>query len=223
MTNTVTFIDMNKYARKEQFEHFRSMTDPYAGVTVNVDVTELAAQCQKKGKSFTLAFLHLAALAADDVPELRQRIRGERIAEYTQCPTSHIELLPNGAYCYCTVYHHDMGWQEYFAAAEKAQRDARTAQVATDGDDVESLYFVSCMPWLHYSDLKEPTDNRDVSNPRIFWGGYEEDWKGRKMMPVTLHAHHSLVDGYHIGQFFLSLNRRLAEVNLSELPDKKEE
>lgn len=218
MENTVTEIDMSTYARKAQFEHFRPMADPYAGVTVNVDVSSLAEQCSLKGRSFTLAFLHTAALAWDDVPELRQRIHGDGIVEYAHCPSSHIELLPDGSYCYCNIYHHGMDWTEYFLQAEKAQEDARKARIMTDGDDIESYVFVSNLPWVHYTDLKAPSDSDGMSNPHIFWGGYEEDWKGRLMMPVTLHAHHALADGYHYGLFFNALNRRIREADLSDLP-----
>ena len=34
-------IDMTKDPRGAQFEYFRSMTDPWAGITVPVDITEL--------------------------------------------------------------------------------------------------------------------------------------------------------------------------------------
>lgn len=99
-------IDLQSYARRQHFEYFSSMQYPYVGVTTPVDVTGLVRFCKEKGYSFYLTFLHIAALAADDVPQLRQRIHGGGIVEYKECPTSHTELLDNGTYCYCTLRHH---------------------------------------------------------------------------------------------------------------------
>ncbi len=106
-------IDMEKYARRAHFDYFRTLQYPYAGVTVNVDVTDVISYCKKEGRSFYLTFMHLAALAADAVPELRQRIHEGGIIEYSECPTSHIEQTGEGSYCYCTLHHH-MSLNEYF-------------------------------------------------------------------------------------------------------------
>ncbi len=87
-----TEIDLQNYPRRQHFEYFSSLQYPYVGVTNQVDVTALVRFCKERKGSFYLPFLHAAALAADGVPELRQRIRGGGIVEYSQCPTSHIEL-----------------------------------------------------------------------------------------------------------------------------------
>ena len=98
-------IDLTGDPRRAHFDYFRSMQNPMAGVTVNVDVTGLVNRCKAKGLSFYLAFIHMAALAANDVPELKRRIVDGHVVEYDACGTSHIEPLPDGSYCYCTLYH----------------------------------------------------------------------------------------------------------------------
>lgn len=40
---TRKIIDMTKDPRGGQFEYFRTMTDPWAGITVPVDITALLA------------------------------------------------------------------------------------------------------------------------------------------------------------------------------------
>ena len=202
-------IDMESYARRAHFEYFRTLQYPYAGTTVNVDVTGLLAFCRNHHLSFYLTFLHIAALAADAVPELRQRIRSNGIIEYTQCPTSHIELLENNSYCYCTLHHH-MDFEQYYAQAEKARAACKSGGI-TEDSDVESMYFISTMPWLHYTSLIQPVSGGDESNPRITWGKYEVNHQGRMMMPVSILVHHALVDGIHIALFYENLKNRIAE------------
>ena len=201
-------IDMDTYPRRAHFDYFRTLAYPYVGVTANVDVTELVRLCKGKGVSFYLTFMHAAALAADGVPEFRQRIRDGGIVEYDECPTSHTEPLPDGTYCYCTLHHH-MPFGEYIAQAEEARRLCREKASIEEDEDVESMYFISALPWLHYTALIQPVAGGDESNPRITWGKYEADAIGRLMLPVTVLLHHALADGLHLGLFFQGLEKEL--------------
>ena len=200
-------MNMDQYKRRAHFDYFRKLTYPYVGTTVSVDVTDLLGYCKRQKRSFYLTFLHAAALAADGVPELRQRIRGAGIIEYSECPTSHVELLPDGTYCYCTLHHH-MPLDEYYARAEETRKSCTQNGITEDGD-AESQYFISTLPWLHYSALIQPVAGGDESNPRITWGKYEANEKGRVLMPVSILAHHALADGVQIAQFYSNLDTEI--------------
>ena len=204
-------IDMDQYARRSHFNYFRSLPYPYVGVTVNVDIGALLTFCREHGFSFYLMFLHASALAADGVRELRQRIRDGGIIEYSECPTSHTELLENGTYCYCTLHHH-MPLRDYLQQAEAARQACRAKGNIEEDADVESMVFISSLPWLHYSALMQPVAGGDESNPRITWGKYEEDSSGKVLLPVTLLAHHALVDGIHLAQFYKNLEQTIQEL-----------
>lgn len=90
------YLDMEHYERIEHFRYFLSMPYPYAGVTVDIDVTDIVSFCKARGYSFYLTFLHAAAKAADRVPELRRRIHDGVIIEYDTCPTSHTGFARTG-------------------------------------------------------------------------------------------------------------------------------
>lgn len=207
----VTEIDLRNYPRRQHFEYFSSLQYPYVGVTNQVDVTGLVRFRKERKYSFYLLFLHAAALAADSVPELRQRIRNGGIVEYSQCPTSHIELLDNGTYCYCTLHHH-MELEEYLSYAETTRKQCRVHGSIEESADSESMYFISTLPWLHYTALIQPVAGGEESNPRITWGKFEKDLNGREQLPVTLLAHHGLVDGIHIARFYEELERQIERI-----------
>ena len=201
-------IDLDTYPRRNHFNHFCAMAYPYTGVTVDVDVTDLLALCREKGDSFYLMVLHAVALAADDVPEFRRRIDHGGIVEYDECPTSHIELKPDGTYAYCTLRHH-MPLAEYLAQAESARTAAREGGSIEEEDDVQSMYFISTLPWLHYTQLIQPVACGEESNPRITWGKYQADDNGRMMMPLSVLVHHALADGIHIAKFYEAFNQQM--------------
>ena len=202
-------IDMETYPRRSHVAHFRAHMYPYVGVTVQVDVTALVEMCRRRGISFYLTFIHASALAADSVPEFRRRIRGEGVAEYDQCPTSHTELLDDGSYCYCTLRHH-MPFDEYIRYAEETRAQYRQRGSIEEDEDVEGMYFISALPWLHYTAMIQPVMGGDQSNPRITWGKYEPDAVGRLMLPVTVLLHHGLADGLHLAAFYEALAREIS-------------
>ncbi|MBQ9063307.1 MAG: chloramphenicol acetyltransferase [Eubacterium sp.] len=197
-------LDMAHYTRRAHFDYFRTLPYPYVGTTVSVDVTDALEYAKQNNRSFYLTFLHAAALASDSIPELRQRIHSGQIIEYTECPTSHVELLQDSTYCYCTLYHH-MDLNDYYSHAEEARKHCADHGITEDPDS-ECMYFISALPWLHYNALIQPVAGGEESNPRITWGKYQVDAAGRAIMPVSILAHHALVDGIQLGQFYTNLD-----------------
>ncbi len=195
-----TEIDLEAYPRKAHFEYFRNMAYPYAGVTVHVDITNLHRTVRERKLPFFLTCLYLAANAANGVPELRRRIRGDGMIEYKNCKTSHTVALENGTYCYCSL-DCSMPFESFVTYAVEKQNAAREHPSMDDGAEADSLFFVSSLPWLSYSALVQPTPTPPDSNPRITFGRYYPQ-DSRMVMPVSLLVHHGLADGKHIADFY---------------------
>ena len=203
-------IQMEQDPRKAHFEYFHAMANPYVGLTVNVDVTTLLELVKETHSSFFLTFLYAASRAANSVPELRRRIRGEQMVEYDWCPSSHTVALADGSYCYCGL-RADMPLADFLPYGKAAQERAKEAPSLNEGTDSESLFFISCVPWVSYTAMVQPTPIPADSNPRITWGKYFRQGE-RTLLPVTLLAHHALVDGIHIARFYEALDRELAAI-----------
>ena len=198
-------LDLDNYPRKDHLQYFSSLQYPYVGVTCNVDVTDLVNFCKEKKYSFFLTFLHIVAHSANNVKELRHRLRNGKVLEYDVCPTSHTELREDGTYCYCTL-HHNKELKEYIPYAEKVRKQCRQNGNIEEDDTAESMFFISSTPWLHFTSLVQPTAGGDDSNPRIIWGKWQEDFKGRKQMPVAIQVHHGLLDGLHLAHFYQNIS-----------------
>ena len=50
-------IPMETYPRRAHFAYFSTMAQPYAGVTVSVEITHFLESVQAKGSPFFLSFL----------------------------------------------------------------------------------------------------------------------------------------------------------------------
>lgn len=196
-------IDWKNYPRKAHFEYFNAMADPYAGVTVPVDITRFFGACRAGESPFFLSFLWCAGRAANAVPQLRQRIWEGRPVEFAACDTSHTVLRGDGTYSYCRLSCM-RPFEEFLPAARRAQEEAKAHGDLDDGEDALSLLFISTLPWVGYTGLRQPVPTPADSNPRVTWGKYATQGE-RTTMPVTLLVNHALVDGAHMGQFFAAL------------------
>ncbi len=226
-------IDLDTYKRKAHLEYFMSLKSCQTGLTANVDVTLLKDFCKKEGCSFFLTFMHIVALSADSIPQFRQRLhrvtKEERkspehsktptegplkdleIREYEESPTSNTESTKDEMYCYCTNYHH-MPWKEYIDEALKNQTEARKNGTLDEDSEIEAFYFPTSVPWIHYTDCIHPWGDSFDSNPRFSWGKFEEDFRGRLMMPVTVMVHHGLVDGFQIAKFYENVDENIKKL-----------
>lgn len=203
-------IDLNAYPRRAHFDYFRSLANLYVGVTMNADVSRLAAYRRETGAPFFLTLLYFVSRAANAVPELRQRIRGDELIEYPFCPTSHTVARADGTYAYCTLSAY-LPLVEFLPLAQETQARSRNYGGIDEDDDVLACLFVSCLPWLSYTALVQPTPIPADSNPRITWGrAFKQD--GCSLLPLSLLCNHALVDGLHLSRFYEALDAELSKL-----------
>lgn len=199
-------VNIQADSRSEHFAYFSAMRNPYVGVTCPVDITRFCDALSSRGLPFFLSFLWCAAAAANAVPALRQRILSGGVIEYDVCPTSHTVARADGAYGYCRL-ECDKPFDDFLRYAAPLHEAAKRASDITE-DDSLPLLFVSCVPWLAYTAIVQPTPDPPDSNPRLTWGKYDRR-DGRVTLPVSLLCHHALVDGLHLSRFYQALDEQL--------------
>ena len=197
----MNYIDLETYPRRSHFEFFKNYAYPYVGMTAQMDVTGLIRAARARGGSTFLACLYAAAQAANSVPELRQRILGDGIAQFDHCDTAHTVALPDHTFCNCRTDCR-RSFDEFLVYGKERQEQAKKCHgfVATQEDET-NLIFASCVPWVAFTQVIQPVPIPADSNPRIVFGKFVTE--GEKVtMPLAIEANHALVDGYHIGQFY---------------------
>ncbi|MDO4345268.1 MAG: CatA-like O-acetyltransferase [Eubacteriales bacterium] len=207
---TVREISLEEYPRREHFKYFHSLAYPYVGVTVLVDITEWLEKIRERKQPFFLSFLYCAVNSANEVPELCQRIAGEKILEFSSCQASYTVALEDGTYTYCAV-DCAMPLEKFLPYAAEKQRLAKLHPSIEDGEDALSQFFISSLPWISYTSIVQPVPCPADSNPRITWGKYCSQ-NGRIMIPVSLLCHHGLVDGVHMARFYENLEMWLRRI-----------
>ena len=81
-----------------------------------------------------------------------------------------------------------------------------------DKKDPEILY-ITCIPWIHYTHFVRSVEgNESDVVPRISWGKYRADREGRIWLPLSVQVHHAMMDGYHVGRYFETVEAWLGQL-----------
>ncbi|MFQ6976050.1 MAG: CatA-like O-acetyltransferase [Oscillibacter sp.] len=130
----------------------RTMTDPWAGITVPVDITDLLASLN--GRPFFLSYLYAVMRAANAVPELRRRLLPDgQVVEYDHCDPSYTVMKPDGTgiYVYCLLEDDLSSYEKFVAEGKRRQRETLERGTLTEDGDVLANFFVSRVPWLYFT------------------------------------------------------------------------
>ena len=161
---------------------------------------------KEKGLSFTLAFVHAVCKCANEVEALRYRFLDDKIVLYDRIDTAFTYLNKDtGLFKVVNVpFVEDL--EEYVRIASKTAKEQKEYFTGPLGNDV---FQCSPMPWVTYTHISHTNSGKkDNATPLFDWGKYYEK-DGKVLMPVSIQAHHSFVDGLHIGQFADALQNYL--------------
>lgn len=210
MSNEGSFriIDQVNWPRREQFQLFKNFGFPYFSITADVDITAYRTALPKGGR-FTVGVVYAIAVAANAVPEFRQRIRGDDVIEFDTVHPSIIVLNEEDAFRFCSFPFTEDFVEFSKDAAERIER-AREASSMFDFQDQDDFLFLTALPWISFTGVMHaaPIHTTD-SVPRIAWGKYRSI-AGRVMLPLNVQVHHALVDGLHVGRFYAKVEEVLA-------------
>jgi len=194
-------LDIDQWARRTHFEFFSRFDEPYFGITVDVDCTATYQHARAGGHSFFLSYLHKALVAANLTEPFRYRILDGQVWVYDQVNASPTINRPDGTFGFGYMnYEEDFAVFEMNAMLEiERVRHSQGLEPAVSGENV--IHF-STLPWISFTSLSHarsflPQD----SIPKISFGKVTDTPDGRKRMPVAVHVHHGLMDGYHVGLF----------------------
>lgn len=203
-------IDYDNWERRELFEFFSAVSQPFYSVTFNLDVTKLYNYTHSRGLSFYYALTYLVTKAVNSVDNFLYAIEDGEIVKHDELLCSFTDLKKDSDNFHIVTMPCEGTLDEFCAAAEK--KSAAQKEFINMEEEGKNLIFISCLPWIELTGLtNERNFDRDDNIPRIAWGKYHED-NGRKVLGMSLELNHRFCDGVHIGKFAKVLERLIAEL-----------
>lgn len=195
-----TLINIENWNRKEHFLFFSKFDEPFFGVTVKIDCTIAYKKAKEKGISFFLYYLYRALKAANEIENFRYRIIENQPYNFATVNASPTINRPNGTFGFAYMDYFEEEKQFYEKALQEIENVKNTNNLlpAVSGENV--IHF-SAIPWLDFTSISHARSfSHPDSCPKISFGKMTEN-NGVKEMSVSIHVHHALMDGYHVGLF----------------------
>lgn len=203
-------IDIENWNRKEHFLFFSKFSEPFFGVTVNIECTNAYLKAKEKQVSFFLYYLYQALKTANQIDNFKYRIIENQPYEFDIVNASPTINRPNGTFGFAYmdyVENEDEFYQKAMEEIEKVQ-NANSLLPAVSGENV--IHF-SAIPWIDFTSISHARSfSHPDSCPKISFGKMTET-NEKKSMPISIHGHHALMDGFHVGQFIDEFQKLMNE------------
>jgi chloramphenicol O-acetyltransferase type A len=188
------------------------MSNPYFGIVTEVDCTKAYDKSKEMETSFFAYYLHKSMVAVNSVMELKMRIIEDKITLFDVIHAGTTIAREDGTFGFAFV-HFSKNYQEFYTELHKEINAVKASTgLRLNNDNIKKdLIRHSSFPWKSFTSLLHPNnlDNKE-SVPKITFGGFNIK-DGKKYLPVSVEAHHGLVDGLHIAQYLAEFERQLSE------------
>ena len=193
--------------RKKHFEFFKKMNHPHFNITANVEIGQFLKTIKKEKLPLTFCLVHLLSKVANDIKEFRWRIRDNDVVEHKLVhPSFTVPSDDTDVFSFCTVTFKE-NMTDFIAEAHNIRELMKKKPSIEDEPGRDDYLFMSAIPWISFTGLQHAMNyHPHDSVPRISWGKFFEQ-DGKTLMPVSVQAHHALVDGRHMGAYFQNLEQ----------------
>lgn len=210
-------LDLETWPRKNAFEFFNRYETPQFNICANVNITETYRFLRETGINRFTAIMWLVCRAANDIREIRYRIRDGIVVEHELVHPSFTWLNDDNTLTFCMAeYNRDVG--QFFKNVQDSVKGINPNPILADEKTTDNILYISCLPWVNFTSISHPVKMDDTGAiPRITWGKFTED-KKEWTMPVSVQLHHGLADGYHTGLFFEKFQNLLDDPKKTDWP-----
>ena len=193
-------LNLETWNRKEHFLFFKQMEEPFFGVTITVDCTKAYEKAKEMGVSFFTYYLHKTLVAVNSIEPFRYRIIDNEVYIFDRIDVSSTILREDKTFGFSQIeYSKDLN-----QFAENTKKEITRIQSTTGlftREYSENLIHFSALPWINFTSFSHARSfTWPDSCPKISFGKMMEE-NGKKTMAMSLHVHHGLMDGYHVGLF----------------------
>ena len=206
--NNYKIIDEKTWKRAMHCAVFRNSVEPAFCVTSELDITNYLRKIKEQKYSFTMAMIFAVSKCANEIEEFRYRFLDGNVVLFDKIDTA-FTYLNKETELFKVVNVPMMDTiEEYVATATAAAKEQKEYFAGPLGNDV---FQFSPMPWVSYTHISHTNSGKkDNATPLFDWGKYFERG-GKVLLPFSVQAHHSFVDGLHIGKLADKMQRFLDE------------
>lgn len=200
-------IDYSSWDRLSHYNTFKDVYLPQFSICSRIDVTNLV----NSKVNFFNAFLFQIMKASNEVKEFKYRIVNGDVFVFENLDVNFNLLVDNNCFVSKRVTF-DTKYDLFDKKVQSIKDNVpKFGELKIDPSEDMALVITSYLPWMDIQSIHEPIFNKDESFIKIVYGKYEQIGD-KYFLSISVRAHHGLVDGVHIGQFFNLLQKSIIEI-----------
>ncbi len=205
------YLDIETWSRRRLFEFFKDFDNPFFNICTSVDVTALLGLTRARSLSFSITYHFLSMKAANEVEPFRYRLRGERVLVHDRIHAGTTLLLADESFTF-VYFDYEKDFEVFHAHARATvERALAGAPRLDEREGQDDLIHHSVIPWVTFTSISHARNWGHLDSvPKIAFGKYREDGE-RIRMPISVEAHHALMDGLHVGRYFEKMESYLSD------------
>ena len=214
------YLDIERWARRDLFEFFRSYDDPYFNICTRLDVTRLLLILRDHPEiAVSLAYYYFALRVANEVEPFRYRLQDDKIVIYSVINGGTTVLLPNETFTYAYFDYHE-NLETFVREAGRSVRQVQNGSGELKPSMRDDLIYFTTLPWVSFTSFAHAhKKGRGDSVPRIAFGKFVKV-KEQTLLPISVEVHHALMDGLHVGRYLSRLEEALTEPEVFLYPGR---
>jgi chloramphenicol O-acetyltransferase type A len=194
-------INLETWPRRDHYQLLSTWEYPHFNMCANVDLTAFYPIVKLRSISINITIVYLLARVANELPEFRLRIRGGEVIEHEVVHPSTTIMGSDDLFSFCT-FDYDEDFSIFAAKAVERIAYVQETPSLVHEQEMDQLLFMTAIPWVSFTSFMHPIDLSPVDSvPRFAWGKFYEEGD-RMMMPLSVQAHHALMDGIHMGRYY---------------------
>ena len=199
-------IDIENWPRKEHFRLFTAFEFPHTSICVQIDITELWKNRKQIGTSPTISLVYVITKAANRVPELKHRIRGEGVIEHDLIHPM-IAVMGKDDLFGVAVLSYDADFETFSSTsterlAEAVENASLSEFPHSEGKEPprDDLLSITLLPWLSFTSFNLTRKPQNDCIPLLAVGKVIKH-DDQYLLPFFVNFHHAVADGLHVARF----------------------
>jgi len=208
------YIDLDTWKRKGHYEFFHRMDYPQFNICMDLDISNFLMMTKQNGLSFYYSMVFAVTTVINEIENFKLRIREDKVVLHDKIHPSFTDMNndeKDDLFKLVTIELNDdlYAFVKTAKEASENQKDYFGLDKLIGRDD---LIYITCIPWISFTHISHTISlNKNDSVPRISWGKYYKQG-AKTLLPFSVQANHSFIDGFHVGKYVHKLQTFIDEM-----------
>lgn len=206
-------IAVEHWNRKEHYHFFKAFDEPFFSFVTHVPCQNAYHFAKDNRISFFALYLHCSLVAVNALEAFRYRIVDDEPVVFEAIHASSTIGRNDDTFGFSFIPYRP----DFEAFNQGLQAEIETVRNCSGLHFNElmqraDLIHYSSIPWISFTALSHPRIfGNDAGIPKITFGKMFQQ-QDQLLLPVSVCAHHALMDGLHVGRFFELFENKMADL-----------